>query len=129
MTDLVKVLATLVNPDGKIQVPGVYEMVPTVSEEEEALYTKLDFAMSTFNDSIAGKNSILNDPTKTLQNRWRWPSLSIHGIHGAFSEPGFKVMPLRDPTQPYVLNKPLDCDSSQSDWQILYSHSCQYRSS
>lgn len=33
---------------------------------------------------------------KTLMARWRFPSLSIHGIEGAFSEPGAKtVIPRR----------------------------------
>ena len=29
---------------------------------------------------------------KTLMARWRNPSLSLHGIEGAFSEPGFKTV-------------------------------------
>ena len=33
---------------------------------------------------------------KTLMARWRFPSLSIHGVEGAFSEPGAKtVIPRR----------------------------------
>jgi nonspecific dipeptidase len=27
-----------------------------------------------------------------LMNRWRWPSLSIHGIQGAFGEAGAKTV-------------------------------------
>jgi nonspecific dipeptidase len=29
---------------------------------------------------------------KLLQHRWRFPSLSIHGLEGAFSEPGCKTV-------------------------------------
>lgn len=29
---------------------------------------------------------------KLLQHRWRYPSLSLHGIEGAFSEPGCKTV-------------------------------------
>ena len=29
---------------------------------------------------------------KTLMARWRFPSLSLHGIQGAFSEPGAKTV-------------------------------------
>lgn len=33
---------------------------------------------------------------EVLMARWRYPSLSIHGIQGAFSEPGIKtVIPRR----------------------------------
>lgn len=32
------------------------------------------------------------DKTKVLMHRWRYPSLSIHGIEGAFAEPGAKTV-------------------------------------
>jgi len=32
------------------------------------------------------------DKTRLLQARWRYPSLSIHGIEGAFYEPGAKTV-------------------------------------
>jgi len=91
MTDLTKLLATLVASNGKIQIPGIYDMVPPITTEEAELYTKLTYDICMFNDSIEGSNGIFGDPIQLLQARWRWPSLSIHGIQGAFSEPGFKV--------------------------------------
>lgn len=30
--------------------------------------------------------------TKLLMSRWRFPSLSVHGIEGCFSEPGTKTV-------------------------------------
>ena len=33
-----------------------------------------------------------HDKAKTLMARWRFPSLSLHGIEGAFSEPGQKTV-------------------------------------
>ena len=30
--------------------------------------------------------------TDILMRRWRYPSLSIHGVHGAFAEPGEKTV-------------------------------------
>ena len=32
------------------------------------------------------------DKVKTLMARWRFPSLSLHGIEGAFSDPGSKTV-------------------------------------
>ncbi len=32
------------------------------------------------------------DKAKTLMARWRFPSLSLHGIEGAFHEPGSKTV-------------------------------------
>lgn len=38
MTDLIKVMGTLVNTDGKITIPGLYEMVQPLTDEELARY-------------------------------------------------------------------------------------------
>lgn len=38
MTDLIKVMGTLVNSDGKITIPGLYEMVEPLTDEELARY-------------------------------------------------------------------------------------------
>jgi len=91
MTDLTNILATLVASDGKIQIPGIYDMVPSITTEEAELYKKLTYDICMFNDSIKGSNEIFEDPIQLLQARWRCHSLSIHGMQGAFSEPGFKV--------------------------------------
>ena len=32
------------------------------------------------------------DKVKTLMARWRYPSLSLHGIQGAFADPGAKTV-------------------------------------
>lgn len=41
-----------------------------------------------------GTNKLLHneDKKKLLQHRWRYPSLSIHGVEGAFYEPGQKTV-------------------------------------
>jgi len=42
--------------------------------------------------SVGSKNALHNDEKKTLLNRWRYPSLSFHGIEGAFSGSGAKTV-------------------------------------
>jgi hypothetical protein len=41
---------------------------------------------------LAGKLLHGTDKVKTLMARWRYPSLSLHGIHGAFSDNGAKTV-------------------------------------
>lgn len=91
MTDLISLMGTLVENTGKIKIEGIYDHIDPVTEEEEAIYRAIDFDVKAYADSIRGN---LMHPTKeiTLQHRWRQPSLSLHGIEGAFYEPGEKTV-------------------------------------
>ncbi|KAI1270743.1 cytosolic non-specific dipeptidase [Xylariaceae sp. FL1019] len=92
MTDLVRVLGSLVATDGKIQIPGIYEQVAPVTSDEEGLYDSIAFTMDTLHESLGSKTTIFEDKKSTLMARWRNPSLSIHGIEGAYSAPGAKTV-------------------------------------
>jgi Cys-Gly metallodipeptidase DUG1 len=92
MTDLVRLLGSLVNTDGKIRIPGITEQVAPVTAEEETLYDGISFTMDTLHESLGSTTTIYEDKKSTLMGRWRYPSLSIHGIEGAFSAPGAKTV-------------------------------------
>ncbi|KAI9817027.1 MAG: Cys-Gly metallodipeptidase [Thelocarpon impressellum] len=92
MTDLVRVLATLVDTDGKISIPGINELVAPVTDEEKSLYKDISFTMDNLYESLGSKTGVYDDKERTLMARWRYPSLSIHGIEGAFSAPGAKTV-------------------------------------
>lgn len=47
MTDLVNLLGVLVDVKGHIQVPGIYDTVAKLTEEEENLYQSIDFDMAS----------------------------------------------------------------------------------
>ena len=67
--------------------------VKPVTPEEIATYENIDFDVNDFkNDMKATKLINDGDKIKTLMARWRFPSLSLHGIEGAFSEPGQKTV-------------------------------------
>lgn len=92
MTDLVRIMATLVDTNGKIQIPGIMEQVAPVTAEEDTLYDSISFTMETLHESLGSKTTIFEDKKPTLMARWRYPSLSLHGIEGAFSAPGAKTV-------------------------------------
>ncbi|KAJ8606942.1 hypothetical protein MRB53_040607 [Persea americana] len=92
MTDLVQVMGSLVTRDGKILIPGINELVAPVTKEEEALYTDIAFTMDNLYESLGSQTSIYPDKKSTLMARWRYPSLSLHGIEGAFYAPGAKTV-------------------------------------
>jgi len=91
--DLVHVLSSLSNADGSIKIPNIMDDVLPVTKEEEQMYCSIDFSVFEYKQEI-GANELLHkeDKTKILMSRWRFPSLSIHGIEGAFSEPGSKTV-------------------------------------
>ncbi|KAI9291616.1 CNDP dipeptidase [Neoconidiobolus thromboides FSU 785] len=92
MTDLINLFSTLVKPDGKILIPGIMDQVAPLSNEEDQSYNNLDFSMDTLHQALGAKNTIHENVKTTLQHRWRYPSLSIHGIEGAFYSPGDKTV-------------------------------------
>ncbi|XP_042240828.1 cytosolic non-specific dipeptidase-like isoform X3 [Homarus americanus] len=97
MADLVYLMNTLLDNKGNIQIPGIMDEVVPVTAEEEKLYKNIDFDVEDYrNDLGHGRLVHGKDKIKTLMARWRNPSLSLHGIEGAFSEPGAKtVIPKR----------------------------------
>lgn len=92
MTDLVRVLGTLVDTNGKIVIPGINEMVAPVTKEEKETYGGISYTMENLHESLGSKTTIHEDKESTLMARWRYPSLSVHGVEGAFSAPGAKTV-------------------------------------
>uniref|UniRef100_A0A7S4A918 Peptidase M20 dimerisation domain-containing protein n=1 Tax=Pseudo-nitzschia australis TaxID=44445 RepID=A0A7S4A918_9STRA len=98
MTDLISLMGTLVESStGKILVPGVYDSVAPVTPEEEALYETIDFDAESFKEengikAVSDKLLCDGDKKALLMNRWRNPTLSLHGIEGAFSGKGAKTV-------------------------------------
>ncbi|KAI9818652.1 MAG: hypothetical protein M1826_001333 [Phylliscum demangeonii] len=96
MTDLVQLLSTLVTTEGGITIAGIAELVAPLTAEEQALYADIHYSMPDLYESLGSTTAVHADAQQTLMARWRFPSLSIHGIEGAFSAPGAKtVIPAR----------------------------------
>lgn len=97
MNDLIYLLGQLADKEGKILIPNVYKDVAPLLPNEHEIYDAIDFDVSDYRDQL-GVEQLMHkeDKIKLLMHRWRQPSLSIHGIEGAFHEPGQKtVIPKR----------------------------------
>ncbi|KAF4524561.1 hypothetical protein B566_EDAN017446 [Ephemera danica] len=93
MADLIYLMNTLLDAHGKIQIPGIMDDVTPVTPEEEQIYKNIDFDVSDYRADLGCKRLLHNeDKVQILMHRWRFPSLSLHGIQGAFSEPGAKTV-------------------------------------
>ncbi|KAI0357857.1 CNDP dipeptidase [Trametes cingulata] len=92
MTDLIRLMDKLVDPDGTILIPGVEEMVAAADTEERAIYERLDYSLQDVEAAVGAPITISDDKAAVLMGRMRMPSLSLHGIEGAFSGPGGKTV-------------------------------------
>lgn len=92
MTDLVGLMSKLVDGSGKILVPGVYDTVDAVTEAERKSYEAIDFDMAEYQKDIGTNELLKKDKIELLMNRWRHPTLSLHGIEGAYSDQGAKTV-------------------------------------
>ena len=104
MTDLIKVMSTLVDGSGKILIPGVYDMVAPLTDKEDQLYDSIDFSVEELNAASGFQTSLHDNKKIFLKHRWRFPSLSLHGIEGAFSGAGAKLLSLLK----LLVNSPLE---------------------
>jgi len=95
MNDLVYLMSQLADVNGNILIPGVCDTVKPVTPEELKTYDAIDFDVEEYKKDIGltAESKLLKDTKEELlMNRWRFPSLSIHGIEGAFSGPGAKTV-------------------------------------
>jgi len=92
MTDLIQLMSRLVTPQGDILVPGVEDLVAPLTEEEKKLYDALDYGIKDVEESAGASIALSDDKATVLMGRMRYPSLSLHGIEGAFSAPGAKTV-------------------------------------
>ncbi|MFH4977513.1 hypothetical protein AB6A40_004222 [Gnathostoma spinigerum] len=92
MADVVWMMNQLVELDGSIKIPELLRLVRPITDEERKLYETIDFDPAHYKKQIGA--SALRCPSKVelLMNMWRNPSLSLHGIEGAYSGPGGKTI-------------------------------------
>jgi len=69
MRDMVQVLAELTDRNRNVLIPGFYDKVRPLDEEEEGLFRLLE--------------AVTQLPAASLKSRWREPSLTIHSVRGS----------------------------------------------
>ncbi|KAM4705931.1 beta-Ala-His dipeptidase-like [Rhinophrynus dorsalis] len=92
MSDLIFLLNSLADAKGHILVPGIYDAVAPLTEDEKELYKNLEFNLDELQADTGFKQFLYDTKEELLMHRWRYPSLSIHGIEGAFSGTGTKTV-------------------------------------
>ena len=92
MVELSHIFASLISAEGQIQIDGLSDQVLPVTDDEKEMYKNIDFELERYRGEVGCGRLLSDDKTDLLMRRWRYPSLSIHGVQGAFAEPGEKTV-------------------------------------
>ena len=96
MTDVVRIMASLVDSQGNILVDGIKDDIAPLTDAEMETYKQVEFDLESYkvDAGIDGVTDTLLHDTKEkiLMHRWRFPTLSLHGIEGAFDGQGSKTV-------------------------------------
>jgi len=91
MVDLVHLWSKLIDQKHHCLVPGFYDDVEPLGDGETDIYDRIDFDVNDFKKDIKVNRLIgevegdnIKSKRNILMNRWRYPTLSLHGIHGAY---------------------------------------------
>jgi Cys-Gly metallodipeptidase DUG1 len=57
-----------------------------------SIYEKLDYSISDVDEAVGASIALSDDKATVLMGRMRYPSLSLHGIEGAFDGSGAKTV-------------------------------------
>ncbi|XP_059900327.1 cytosolic non-specific dipeptidase-like [Gadus macrocephalus] len=119
MTDLITLMGSLVDKKGRIQVPGMYDSVAEVTEEEQQLYEKIEFDLGEYCKDAGVHKLLYSTKEQILMHRWRYPSLSLHGIEGAFSDGGAKTVIPRKVIGKFSIRLVPDMDPEVVEKQVV----------
>ena len=89
---LCRIMATLVDENGKIQIPGFYDDVVSLSERERGQFAGLPFDERGFMQQLGVDELFGEAGYSTLERRWGRPTCDINGIWGGYQGEGEKTV-------------------------------------
>ncbi len=90
---LVRMLASLTDPNGRFVVPGFYDRVRDLDDDERAAYAALPFDEAAWRDETGVSAAMDGERGYTLMERLSArPTFDIHGIHGGYTGDGAKTI-------------------------------------
>ena len=88
---LVEILAAMRNDKGEIQIPGFYDNLEKLSEEEKEL-VNFNFQPDEFKTLLGLECTGGEKDFKPLESAWLRPTLEINGVSGGYAGEGFKTV-------------------------------------
>jgi acetylornithine deacetylase/succinyl-diaminopimelate desuccinylase-like protein len=92
ITELSKIIAQLVDKDGKITIPAFYDDVLEVSKEERDLIAQIPFDVEAYKKSLEIKDVFGEKGYSTIERTGIRPALDVCGIWGGYTGEGSKTV-------------------------------------
>ncbi len=90
---LVGILAGLKSPNGRIRIPGLYDLVQKPPKAERDAWKRLPFNERRYLKTEVGAKALTGlSQYSPLERTWALPTLEIHGITGGFTAAGAKTV-------------------------------------
>jgi acetylornithine deacetylase/succinyl-diaminopimelate desuccinylase-like protein len=85
-------IASLKDPYGRITIPGFYDDVLELTEEEKQAFKELPYNEKEYCDSLGINNVNGEIGYTTLERSWARPTLDLNGIFGGYTGEGSKTI-------------------------------------
>jgi acetylornithine deacetylase/succinyl-diaminopimelate desuccinylase-like protein len=93
---LTRMLSSLIDSEGRIQVPGFYDDIVELSDTEREQYSNLNFDEKAFFSSVGVEQGTGEVGYTTLERRWARPTFDINGLWSGYQGDGAKtILPAR----------------------------------
>jgi acetylornithine deacetylase/succinyl-diaminopimelate desuccinylase-like protein len=90
---LIELLSKCKNPQGHIQVPGIYDDVAPPAPAEKESWKLLPFSEADFLKNEVGATALAGESGYSVLERvWARPTFEVHGIAGGFTGAGAKTV-------------------------------------
>jgi acetylornithine deacetylase/succinyl-diaminopimelate desuccinylase-like protein len=89
---LAQILAQLKDRGGRIKIPGFYEDVRPLSDEERAEWKKLPFNETRYRKELGAPKLFGESGYSTLERVWARPTLDVNGLYSGFTGEGAKTV-------------------------------------
>lgn len=87
-----RVIAKLQDDKGYVQIPGFYDDVDELSDDEKKMIRALPFSNEEYQKEI-GIAGVEGEPDYSyLERQWTRPTFEVHGIVGGYQQPGAKTV-------------------------------------
>ncbi|MEN6449734.1 MAG: dipeptidase [Thermoguttaceae bacterium] len=89
---LAKIMAGLIDAQGRVTVPGFYSDVVPLTDRERAEYAALPFSEKEYFESVGVKEGVGEVGYTALERRWARPTFDINGLWSGYQGEGAKTV-------------------------------------
>ena len=89
---LTQLLAQMKDRSGRIKIPGFYDDVLPLRDEERAEYARLPFSARRFCKELGSPKLFGEKGFTTLERMWARPTFEVNGLYSGFTEEGAKTV-------------------------------------